>query len=824
MNLNCESGYDAWLRYAEIDDPAGGLPYRAFPAVVAGLGCSEVVRSAQEELCRGIQGMLGRRLRTANALPEEDALLLGTFADVAAALPSFSAPSGLAQDGYCLRRVAVGGRSVLVIGGTTERGVLYGTFALLRRVALREPLDTLDEVSSPSAPIRMVNQWDNLDGSIERGYAGDSIFWENDHLVADTTRLRDFARLLASLGINGCSINNVNADTRVITPEYLPEMARAADIFRPWGIRLIIAIDFSSPQSVGGLDTFDPIDPRVAAFWQTTVGRLCSAIPDLGGFVLKADSEGRLGPAAYGRTHADAANVIARALKPCGGVLFYRGFVYDHHMDWRDIRNDRARASYDNFHPLDGTFDDNVIVQIKHGPIDFQVREPASPLFGALEKTNQVIEVQVTQEYIGQQRHHCFLIPMWKEVLDFDLQVRGPGTPVKELAAGKTFDRPLGGFITVLNVGKDTNWLGHHFAMANLYGFGRLTWDPNLSSRAIADEWTHLTFGHDPYVVETTSTMLTDSWKNYEDYTGSLGVGTLTDIIHLHYGPGIESSERNGWGQWHRADETGIGMDRTMATGTGFIGQYAPAVARTYECLSCCPDELLLFFHHARYDHVLRSGKTIIQHVYDTHYEGAAAALANVHRWRALKGRVDGRRYHEILTRLEYQAGHARVWRDAICQWFFQMSGIADEQGRVGHAANRIEAEDMTLKGYAVVNVTPWETASGGKAAECIHHKREGSVSFRYDGEPGWFDLIVQYFDENDGISRFTLFVAGQEMDTWLADDIFPSYRPDGHTSTARNIRGIALRPGDEIRIDAKADGGENAVIDYVEIHPAGTL
>ncbi len=516
--------------------------------------------------------------------------------------------------------------------------MLYGALALARKIDLGEPIAALDEKQIPYAPVRMLDHWDNLDGTIERGYAGPSIFFEHDAVAADLSRVRDYARLMASVGINACSINNVNANPRVITPEFLPQLARVAEAFRPWGVRLFVSIDFSSPQRIGGLPTFDPLDPRVVAFWKKTVDGIYRAIPDFGGFVLKADSEGRLGPSAYGRTHADAANVIARPLAAHGGLIFYRGFIYDHHMDWRNLKNDRARAAYDNLHPLDGRFDDAAVLQIKHGPIDFQVREPPSPIFGGLEKTNQVIELQVTQEYTGQQRHVCFLVPMWKQVLDFDLRARaGAPTPVKELVAGKTFHRPVGGFVAVANVGRERTWLGHHLAMANLYGFGRLAWNPDLSARAIAEEWTKLTFGRDPAVVETIVDLQLRSWPAYEDYTGSLGVGTLTDIIQVHYGPAPASSEENGWGQWHRADAHGVGMDRTVATGTGFIGQYRPGVAAVFESLVTCPEDLLLFMHHVPYTHRLRSGTTVIQHIYDRHFAGAAEAADFVRRWRTLR-------------------------------------------------------------------------------------------------------------------------------------------------------------------------------------------
>ena len=821
LNLRAETGYDAWLRYARIDDPAESRRYDSLPAAVVVLGDSPVLRAAREELVRGVRGMLGRTLREEVKLPGENAIVLGVFDDVQRTFPELGALPTLSADGFLVRSLRVGGNQYLIVSGPDDRGVLYGAFHLLRRIGLREPINRLDVQESPSAPIRFLNHWDNLNGTIERGYAGKSIFWETNHIVQDLGRIRDYARLMASLGINGCSINNVNADSRVVSREYLPEVARVAGVFRPWGVRLVLSLDFASPRRIGGIPTFDPLDPRAVEFWKKTVDDVYRAIPDLAGFVLKADSEGRLGPSDYGRTHADAANVIARAIKPHGGVLFYRGFVYNNRLDWRDLKLDRAKAAYDNFHPLDGKFEDNVIIQIKTGPIDFQVREPASPLFAGLEKTSEAIELQITQEYLGQQRHLCYLAPMWKEALDFDLHAKGNHTPVKELVSGKTFKRPTGGYVGVSNVGRDTNWLGHHLAMANLYAFGRLAWNPDLSSEKIAGEWTRLTFGTDPRVVDTIVDMQLKSWPAYENYTGNLGIGTLTDIIGIHYGPAPESSEHNGWGQWHRSNATGTGMDRTVATGTGFIGQYPPPVARRFESLESCPDDLLLFFHHVPYTHVLHSGETVIQHIYDAHYQGAKQAARFVTQWKSLRGRIDEQRYHETLQRLEYQAGHAMVWRDAVNHWFYKLTRIPDQKGRVDHPLNRIEAEAMTLNGYGVINIRPFEAASGEKAAQVTSPDRRGSLSFRYTGLPGWFDLAVQYFDENDGVSRFKLFAGDQLVAQWNADDTLPSMLPDAHTSTRRTIPGLALRPGDEIRIDAVAEGGENAVVDYVEIQPS---
>jgi alpha-glucuronidase len=600
---------------------------------------------------------------------------------------------------------------------------------------------------------------------------------------------------------------------------------------------MAVSIDFSSPMRVGRLDTFDPLDPRVAAFWKDRVDALYRAIPDLGGFVLKADSEGRLGPSAYGRTHADAANVIARALAPHHGVIFYRGFVYDHHMDWRNLKNDRARAADDNFRPLDGTFDANVILQIKYGPIDFQVREPPSPLFGALEKTNQAIELQITQEYLGQQRHVCFLAPLWKTILDFDMRPPSPaasarqrppsqtgsaaaGSTVKRLVSGAVFDRPTGGFVAVSNVGRDTNWLGHDLAMANLYGFGRLAWNPDTTSEQIAREWTTLTFSSDGPVVDTVSRILLESWPAYERYTGPLGAGTLTDIIGPHYGPGIESSERNGWGQWHRANGSGVGMDRTSATGTGFIAQYSPPVAAMFESTASTPDELLLFFHHVPFGHMLHSGKTVIQHIYDSHYEGAAQAAAFVSQWRRLSHAIDPERHAAVLARLDYQAGHAVVWRDAINSWFQWVSGIPDMNASQRRLPARIEAESLTLERFSIGEITPWETASGGLAVSC----RSGgtcAADYTYSGAAGRFDLAIQYFDENDGASRFTFAIDGRDVDSWTADGDFLSAAPNGHTSIRRTIRGIDLNAGAKLQIRVMPNGGEGGVLDYLELAPA---
>jgi len=794
-----ETGQEAWLRYRH-------LPVN-LPTVVVKLGAEAELDSAAQELSRALQAFTNKTVRVTSA-PENESVVLGTVEQLKRVLPDLSLPATLQTDGYCLKTTKLKGPRLFIIASASSRGMLYGAFAWLRHLAAGDKLDSLNESSNPAAPVRWVNQWDNLDGTMERGYGGRSIFFENNNVLPDLTRASEYARLLASVGINGCTVNNVNANPRALSSEFLPQIARIAQVFRPWGVRLSLSVDFASPKTIGGLDTFDPLDPRVIAWWQSKADEIYRLIPDFAGFVLKADSEGRVGPSTYGRTHAQAANLLANAVKPHGGIVVYRGFVYDHHADWRNLKNDRARAAYDNFAPLNGQFAENAFVQVKHGPIDFQAREPVSPLIGALTQTKQTLELQITQEYTGQQRHLCYLAPMWKQVLDFDLRVAGAHTPVKKIVSG---------FVGVANVGRDANWLGADLAMANLYAFARLAWNPDLSAEEISQEWTRQTFGNNQRVVSAISSLQMDSWRVYEGYTGPLGLGTLTDILRGHYGPGIESAERNGWGQWIRADHDGIGMDRTVATGTGFIGQYPPDVARMYESLKECPDALLLFMHHLPYTYVLHSGKTIIQHVYDSHYAAAAEAQRFPVRWQALHGLIDDDRYAAVLNKLTYQAGHAIVWRDAICNWFLRESGIPDAQGRAGHFPGRIEAEAMQLDGYAIKDVTPWEDASGGKAISCDPPRRACSASFTFNQAPGKYDIVIQYFDLNPADTEFRVSLDHQLLASWKSTSPSPWRTLNGDSSTRHTIPHIDLRPGQLITIEGLA-------IDYIELHAAVTL
>lgn len=802
----------AWLKY--------DLPGRKVhvPAAVRALGDSPAEKSAVEELHRG----------SSQSDPEDGSggqAVLGTVAEIRRAYPDLAIPGDLGPEGFWIRRES-GEKPRVFIVGADPAGVLYGTFALIRS-SVGDPHQVLDKTaaeqirSAPAMPIRWVDEWDNADGSIERGYAGRSIFFDAGHVRGDLAPVSEYARLLASVGINGCNLNNVNNAAVFLTPEMLRGVARIADAMRPLGVHVALSVDIASPQKIGGLKTFDPMDSAVIAWWKAKTDEIYSLIPDFGGFTVKADSEGQPGPASYGRTPADAANLLANALAPHGGVVLYRAFVYNHHLDWRDPKADRARAAYDIFHPLDGKFADNVIVQIKEGPIDFQALEPVSPLFGGLEHTSQAMELQITQEYTGQQRHLVYLAPMWKRVLDFDMRAENRSTPVKQILEGESFHRKLGGMVGVAGIGQNA-WLGSPLALANLYAFGRLAWDPELAPHQIAEEWTEQTIGTDPAVVATVVRMLMQSWPAYVDYTGPLGMQTLTDITGSHYGPNIESSENNGWGQWHRADHEGVGMDRTVATGTGFVGQYWPEVAKTYEDVATTPDDLLTFFHHVPYTWKLDQpgfgGKTVIQYIYDSHYHGAEEAAELGNEWAAQQGKVDPTLFKDVRRRLEYQAGHAIVWRDAIVQYFLKLSGIPDEQGRAGHYPNRLEAEDARLSGYKVIEVNPWEDASRGKAVSCA--APECSAEWTYSGKPGRFDIAVQYFDLQGGEAKFTLQVNGQTRASWTANDTLPSRHPHGDNSTRFTARGIDLKPGDALRVEGAPDKDDPAALDYIEVVP----
>lgn len=580
------------------------------------------------------------------------------------------------SDGYEIKKTETG----YGITASTENGLLYGVFSLHRILITK---GTLPFKSEPDQSIRMINHWDNFDGSIERGYAGESIYYDRNNFRGDMEIVRSYARLLASTGINSISINNVNVhrkETSFIKGENLKEIRKIADVFSEYGIRTYLAINFAAPIVVGGLDTADPLEPEVAAWWENVTADIYKEIPQFGGFIVKADSEGEPGPITYNRTHEDGANMLARAIKPLGGIIIWRCFVYNCAQDWRDRSLDRARAAYDIFMEHDGKFEDNVILQIKNGPIDFQIREPNSPLFGALKKTNQILEFQITQEYTGHQIDICYLVPMWKETLDFDT-CYGKDAYIRNEIKKNSPDPKRSGIAAVGSVGMDTNWTGNKLAQANLYGYGRLVWGNSLSSDAIAGEWVNLTFDLPRDEAAKIKEILTTSRGVYEDYTCPLAVGFMCKPT-VHYGVDIDGYEYDKWGTYHYADRNGVGRERTVANGTGYTRQYSDDRFREYEDLSSCPDELLLFFHHVPYTHILRSGKTVIQHIYDTHFAGVEKVEQYESVWESLEPFLDEECFSNVRDRLKRQKENAINWRDQINTYFYRKSGIPDAHGR----------------------------------------------------------------------------------------------------------------------------------------------
>jgi alpha-glucuronidase len=676
-----KESYDCWLQYNQLNDKELVEKVSQYASNIVVLEDSEKVDAAVEELTTAFLSMLHKKPVIVNELGQESAIVLATEESLHLHKLEINVDlSGINEEGYVIKSTD---RYIYLVG-KADKGVLYAAFHLIRLVQRNRLTENLEIIESPKNRLRMINQWDNMDGSIERGYAGESIFYKDNKITTNLERIKDYARLLSSVGINSISINNVNVfdvPTKLITEEFLPDVKKVADIFRAYGITTFLSINYASPIQVGNLETADPLAPEVQQFWEDVANDIYNYIPDFGGFVVKADSEHRPGPFTYNRDHAEGANVLARALKPHGGIVIWRCFVYNCLQDWRDRSTDRAKAAYDNFKPLDGKFLENVILQVKNGPMDFQVREAVSPLLGAMPQTNQVLEFQVTQEYTGQQKDLCYLVPLWKEVFNFDTHAKGAGTTVKKITEGSVFDYSHSGVAAVSNIGNDENWTGITLAQANFYGYGRLIWNPDLSAEEIAEEWIEATFGNDPEVVEVVSNMLLQSWSIYENYTTPLGIGWMVNPGH-HYGVNIDGYEYSVWGTYHFADLNGIGVDRTISRGTGYTAQYFSPNKEIYESLETCPDELLLFFHHVPYTHKLKSGETVIQHFYNTHFEGVEQVEGLIESWSKLEGKMDQVRFTNVLDRLQFQLENAKEWRDQFNTYFFRKSGIADEKNR----------------------------------------------------------------------------------------------------------------------------------------------
>lgn len=657
----------AWLSYRKI--PC--YPDRKYFRRIYVQEKEGVIYTAAKELCRAAKAMFEE---------EPDIIIIAkdTPDKAEPGIYLHTESNGPANGGFHIHEE----EGSLTITAKEPAGILYGCFTLIRRVQRQLPLNNLDYGEAPDNPLRMLNHWDNMDGSIERGYSGDSFFFKDQSLLINE-RTVDYARLASSVGINGVVINNVNVkgnETKLIAEDYAEALKQLAEIFRNYGIGLYLSLNFAAPMELGDLDTADPEAAEVKDWWKKQMKQIYASVPDLGGFLVKADSEGRPGPFTYQRTHAQGANMLADAIKPYGGVIIWRCFVYNCTQDWRDRKTDRARSAYDSFSPLDGQFEENVILQIKNGPMDFQVREPVSSLFGSLQKTRQMLEVQIAQEYTGQQRHVCYLIPEFKEILDFHTCCKKEDDTVADIISGRAFPRFSGGITAVANTGSDANWTGHDLAAANWFGFGRLAFSTSLSAGEIAEEWCECTFGPDKVVSEAVCRILMMSWPAYEKYTSPLGIGWMVNPNN-HYGPNVDGYEYDRWGTYHRADHHGIGVERGSG-GTGYAQTYLEPNASMYETIKDCPEELLLFFHYVPYTYRLKNGKTLIQYIYDTHFEGVEDVETMISLWKGIRGKIPEDIFMRVSGRLHHQLEHAKEWRDQINSYFYRKSFINDEKGR----------------------------------------------------------------------------------------------------------------------------------------------
>ncbi len=658
-----EDGYDLWLRYRPLG--AAAAPYSPRARAIVG-GDSPTLHAAEDELQRGLTGLLGHPVDRTPKIADGD-IVLGT-PQASAAIRGLNLPlSSLGAEGYLIRSVTIDGHPVTVIAANSDTGVLYGAFRLLRQIQTHKPLDRLDISDAPKIKLRILNHWDNLNRHVERGYAGDSIWdWWRLPDVRDP-RYVDYARANASIGINGAVLNNVNAQPEVLTAPYIAKAKAIADILRPYGMKVYLSAKWSAPIEIGGLKTADPLDPAVAAWWKAKADEIYAAIPDFGGFMVKANSEGQPGPADYHRSHAEGANMLAAALKPHGGIVIWRAFVYA-----SENPEDRFKQAYDEFHPLDGQFADNVLVQIKNGPIDFQPREPFSPLFGAMPKTPEMLELQITKEYTGQATHLVYLGSMWEEALKADTFAKGPGSTVARVVDGDLDHHALSGVSGVANIGTDRDWSGSDFNQANWYVFGRMAWDPGASSREVADDWTRMTFSNDPAFVKPVVDMMMASRETMVDYMTPLGLGHQMATGH-HYGPGpwVCDLGRPEWNPCYyaKADASGIGFDRTM-TGSNALAQYTPAAAAVWSDPHTMDERFLLWFHHEPWDFRLKDGHTLWDGLVLSYDRGARDATGMAKTWATLAPYVDARRFEAVSENLQVQGREARWWRDASIAYF----------------------------------------------------------------------------------------------------------------------------------------------------------
>ncbi|WP_255563362.1 alpha-glucuronidase family glycosyl hydrolase [Mucilaginibacter rivuli] len=663
-----ENGYDLWLRYKPVTNAILKSRYRSMLDHVFFPAESDRLKVAENELGIGLAGMIGTKLQETTIA--QSGLVIATI-DKIGQLKKFI-PAGTSEkigaEGYIIKTVNNAGHLTVVLTANSDLGILYGTFHFLRLLQTEKSLTALSIIDYPKTNYRVLDHWDNPTRTVERGYAGFSIWnWHKLPGYIDT-RYLDYARANASVGINGTVLNNVNANTQMLTPAYLVKVKALADAFRPYGIKVYLSVKFSSPVELGGLKTADPLNADVKKWWQDKVDEIYGYIPDFGGFLVKANSEGQPGPQTYGRSHADGANMLGDALAAHHGIVMWRAFVYDD-----KVPDDRAKQAYNEFKPFDGKFNSNVIIQVKNGPIDFQPREPFHPLFGAIPNTAVMLEVQLTQEYLGFSTHLVYEAPLFKECLNADTYTKGKNSTVARILEAKDNPKLITGMAGVANIGTDVNWCGHPFAQANWYCFGRLSWNPEETAADIADDWLRMTFTNDNAFIKQMKAEMLQSRENTVNYMTPLGLHHIMSA-NGHYGPGpwVDNLGRADWNAvyYHKADTAGIGFDRTH-TGSNALGQYSPEVRNYFENLNTCPDEYLLWFHHLAWNYKMRSGKTLWEEMVHHYYIGADSVKHMQQVWNLLQPYVDPERFNEVKQLMAIQYEEAIRWRDA-CVLYFQ--------------------------------------------------------------------------------------------------------------------------------------------------------
>jgi alpha-glucuronidase len=687
--VKAENGYDLWLRYQRIPHPSVSDDYQRSIRGVRVFGNTSTSGIIATELITGINGMLGTTIAAGDTMGE-DFLVAGTPAsmpDMPLSLIDKLKHTG--SEGFLIESSNMNGKPVTVIAGNTDIAVLYGSFHYLRLVQTRQSVHNLAIVSVPKMKIRTLNHWDNLNRHVERGYAGESIWdWHRLPGYIDQ-RYIDYARANASIGINGTVLTNVNSNALVITKPYLEKVAALANVLRPYGIKVYLTARFSAPIEIGNLKTADPLDPQVQQWWKSKVDEIYTYVPDFGGFLVKANSEGQPGPQNYHRSHADGANMLADAVAGHGGIVMWRAFVYSN-----ETPEDRVKQAYDEFHPLDGSFRKNVLVQVKNGPLDFQPREPFSPLFGAMPITPLAMEFQITQEYLGQGTTLAYLAPLYNEVLNADTYAKGSGATVAKVIDGSLEGHELSGMAGVSNIGSDINWTGHVFGQANWYAFGRLAWDHTLSSEQIADEWLKQTFTDDATFITTAKHIMMGSRETVVNYMTPLGLNHLMGTGH-HYGPApwVNDAGRADWNPvyFHKADSQGIGFNRT-STGSNALAQYAPEVCAKFDKINTCPEAYLLWFHHVPWKYKMHSGASLWDELCGKYNEGVDSVRAMQKEWAGLERYIDRERFDHVRMLLAVQEKEAVWWRNACLLYFQTFSKLP--------IPAKYEKPDQTLEYY----------------------------------------------------------------------------------------------------------------------------